>query len=562
MQVCNKVLVIGLDGATWTVLTPWLEDGSLPNLEKLRQAGCWGELRSTIPPLSAPAWSTFATGKNPGKHSVFHFTRSNNSGTANPSKPEIVDSRSIKSSTVWDILGHHQRKVGVINMPMTYPPRPVNGFMVTGLLTPPGASIFTYPPELSSKLTDYQIDLDRFIAHKPFARDTDSPPHIEPSLELMQEFHSMMEKRARAALALMKSEPWDLFMLVFTGTDRMGHYLWPYHRAAIANDSSEARQLYQAVHNYYARLDEFIGRLIEEAGEGITVLVISDHGMGLRPTRRVYCNNWLYQRGWLSIKTDGIRVTNPDGWLRRLGLPRDKIGRIVLRIPGLASSRLVKKAVESRSATVDVEQSQAYCVPIYNNIMGIRINPTSERKEVLRQEIMQELEKIVDSETGQGVVQEVYKGEDYYRGPYTDNVPDILVVMKPDYSCSPYLGHYSAVVTKLLATSDGGGHRLDGIFIASGPDVLSNHELLTNLAIEDVAPTLLYLMDLPVPTDMDGRVLTEILAPTTLKSRPIRQGRPMGFWPREDEVVFGDEALSEEDEAEIRERLQALGYLE
>ena len=86
MHTQGKVLIVGLDGATWTVLTPWLEDGSLPNLRRLCQAGCWGELLSTIPPLSAPAWSTFATGKNPGKHGVFHFVRPSDSGNTSKAK--------------------------------------------------------------------------------------------------------------------------------------------------------------------------------------------------------------------------------------------------------------------------------------------------------------------------------------------------------------------------------------------------------------------------------------------------------------------------------------------
>ena len=207
MQPQDKVLIIGLDGGTWSVLTPWINNGSLPNLGRLQQAGCWGDLLSTIPPLTAPAWSTFATGKNPGKHGVFHFVSSGFSQAARTvgATPEIVDSRSIKSATLWDILGHHNRKVGLVNIPMTYPPRPVNGFMITSFLTPPNASVFTYPPELSSKLTDYQIDLDRFISHKPFAGDSNDPPNVEPSWEFVQEFRTMMEKRARSPVSM---APW------------------------------------------------------------------------------------------------------------------------------------------------------------------------------------------------------------------------------------------------------------------------------------------------------------------------------------------------------------------
>jgi predicted AlkP superfamily phosphohydrolase/phosphomutase len=560
MKKPERVLIIGLDGATWGVLDPWISDGSLPNLAKLRQSGSWGELRSTIPPLTAPAWSTFMTGKKPGKHGMFHFVNLFGEDEAVDGRRQIVDARNLRSSTLWDIMGHYDRRVILINVPMTYPPRPLNGFMITGLLTPKSATTFTYPPELSRELTDYVIDLDRFIDKKPF-QDEHDPEVVAPTLSLMQEFRGMMEKRARTTLSLMDSKPWDIFMVVFTCTDRKGPYLWPYHRAAGVNDNSEVQQLCQAIHNYYVRLDEIVGELVEKAGKGVTVLVMSDHGMGPKYTKRVYCNNWLYQRGWLSIKSDGVGITNPDGWLRRLGLPRDKIGRVILRIPGLAKSRFVKKATKSRSVIIDMEQSQAYCVPMYNNIVGIRINLTGERKEALRQEIIQEFKKIVDPETGQGVVRQVHKGEDYYDGPHADNIPDIILIMEPDYGGSPHLGHYSAVVTKLQEAPFGGSHRLEGLLIASGPNIISNPESLTNLAIEDVAPTVLYLLDLPIPSDMDGRVLTEILAPTVLESRPIKYGKPVGFWPREDEVIFSDEVMSDEDEAEIRERLKALGYI-
>lgn len=501
------------------------------------------------------------TGKRPGKHGVFHFIKLFDNNAPTDDKPDIVNARSIKSSTLWDILGHHGRKIGLINVPMTYPPRPVNGFMITCFLTPRNAATFTYPPELSREITDYVIDLDRFIDKKPF-HDQHDPEVVAPTLSLVQEFRDMLEKRARTSLSLLDSKPWDVFMVVFTGTDRMGHYLWSYHRYADTSESLEIQELCCAVRQYYIRLDEIVGELVKRAGKDVAVIVMSDHGMGPIQAKRIHCNNWLYQQGWLSVKTNESRITNPDGWLRRLGLPRDKIGQVIMRIPGLARSRLVKKAVRNRSAVVDVEQSRAYCVPIWNNITSIRINLEGEERKALYQEIVHELKKIVDPETGQSVVQQVYRGEDYYHGPYADNIPDIVVIMKQDYFCTYHLGHYSSVVTERQVPPEQGNHRLEGVFIVSGPNIVSNSEPLVNLNIEDIAPTILYLIGLPVSSDMDGRVLTEILAPNVLESRPIKQGEPMGLWPNEDEAVFDDKGISDEDEQQIRERLEALGYLE
>ncbi|GIK41925.1 MAG: nucleotide pyrophosphatase [Chloroflexota bacterium] len=561
MPVSNRVLVIGLDGATWDVLDPWLRDGSLPNLAKLRQNGSWGPLRSTLPPLTAAAWSTFMTGKRPGKHGVFHFINLFDSDTTE--KPRIVNARSIKSSSLWDILGHHQRKSTVINVPMTYPPRPVNGTMITCFLTPKNASVFTYPFELSQKLTDYIIDLDRFIDSKPY-QDGHEVGTINPSLSLLEEFREMTEKRARTTLSLMDSQPWDFFMVVFMSTDRMGHYLWPYHRSADPNDPPEIQALCRGVHQYYQRLDEIVGELVTKAGENVTVVVMSDHGMGSKYSKRVHGNFWLQQHGWLAtVQTNGARsMTGAESWLKQLGLPRDKIGRLMFRLPGV-SKNFVKKVAKSRSVNIDTEGSKAYFVPIYDNVAGIRINLVGEDKTALCQEIIQELEKIVDPETGEKVVEQIYRGEEYYYGPYAVNIPDLIVIIKPDYGWGHHLGHYSSVVTKVVqAKLLRGDHRLNGIFLANGPGIMSNPEPLTNLAIEDVAPTILYMLGLPVPSDIDGRVLTETLEPDILESRPVRYGEPVDFWPNKDEALFSDEVISAEDEAEIHARLRALGYLE
>lgn len=562
MKKSKRVLIIGLDGATWDVLTPWLDDGSLPHLAQLRQNGCWGELLSTIPPLTAPAWSTFATGKNPGKHGVFHFVQADNPGNAANGKPLIVDNRSIKAATLWDILGHHGRQVGLVNIPMTYPPRPVNGFMIACFLTPPNAPFFTYPHELSMQLTDYQIDLDRFISHKPFARDSEEPPNVAPSLELMQEFEHMEEKRARTALGLMKTEPWDMFMVVFTATDRMGHYLWPYHRLVDSDGSPEWQELHQAVRQFYIKLDEAVGAMIQEAGDETTIVVMSDHGMGWNHSKLVYWNLWLHQKGLLSTQGD---VTNPDGWLMRLKLPRDRIAQVARQVmPTSLRKKVIRQARTNRSLTFNPAHTQAYYKTIYQSVGGIYINLKGEAKERLCDELMEAVKGVVDPGTGQPVVQEVYRGSDCYHGPYANNVPDIVLVMDRRYAGDGKLSYYSSIVTDLPVKEkrDPGGHKMEGIFMAKGPDIEAIPQGLSRLNIQDVAPTVLHLMGLPVPADMDGRVLAEILKPAALQQQPISSGPELGMWPSQAEAQALDGVDSPSDDETVQERLRALGYLE
>jgi len=563
MENTQKVLIIGLDGATWTVLTPWIEDGSLPNIANLRNRGSWGELRSTIPPLTAPAWSSFLTGKNPGKHGVFHFIPLDDDPEEHANgKIEVVDGRSIQSPTLWDLLGHQNRKVGVINVPMSYPPRPVNGFMITCLLTPPHASVFTYPAELSKHLEGYQIDLDRFIDQKPFARDLDGSRmkrEVKPSLQLVREFYEMEEKRAQTALDLMTSNPWDAFMVVFTATDRMGHYLWPYHLPGTPEDDQETKDLREALHGFYKRLDEHIGSLIKAAGPDTTVIIMSDHGMGPIYTKNTHWNNWLYQKGYIDIER-GTSNT-PDGWLLRLKIPRDKLRGVLKWFPGLSKNKMVEKARSAPTARIDYQKSRAYYLRIFDPVGGIHVRGDGPAKEAVVQELLEAVRQVVDPATGQPVVRWAFRREEYFKGPYASKAPDIILVMHPDYGSSDRLSNYSSIVTDRPHISDPGGHHIEGILIASGYGVATHPDPVPGMQIEDITPTILHMLGLPVPADMDGRVLMEMLDSAAFGQTPQITTEQPGRWPTEQEAV----PILEEppgDEEVIHDRLRALGYLE
>lgn len=560
-MAADKVLIIGLDGATWTVLEPWIEDGTLPHLARLRAQGCWGELRSTIPPLTAPAWSSFLTGKNPGKHGVFHFVALDDQpATAADSKVETVDSRSIQSATLWDVLAHHGRHVGVMNVPMSYPPRPVNGFMIGCMLTPPGASNFTYPPELAGRLSGYQIDLDRFIDHKPFARDEQGRKRkreVKPDLQLVREFHEMEEKRAQTAAALMAEEPWDVFMVVFTATDRMGHYLWPYHRAADLDGSALGRELHEAIRRLYMRLDENIGALVEQAGPDAAVIVMSDHGMGPIYHKNTHWNNWLYRHGYLAI--DRSTKASADAWLLRLGIPRDKIRRLAQRVPGLYRSRAFQKAKSTQTAAIDYARSQAHYVRIFDPVGGVRIHATGRAREALRDELMEAMSQVTDPDTGRPIIREIFRREECYSGPYAAGQPDIILIMYPEYGSSDRLSNYSAIVTDRPHIGDPGGHHLEGIFMAAGPGIPPQAAPLAGLQIHDIAPVVLHLLGLPAPADMDGRVPQGMIDPQW----PAPHTSPsLGKWPSEAEAVPLAAELRSEDLDAVQMRLRALGYLD
>ena len=146
----NKVLIMGLDGVSWKLLKPWINDGKLPTLSKLLKEGAESDLRTTVPPISCSAWTSLFTGKNPGKHGIYEYTSD---------LGELVNAKSIKVEKIWQVLSYYNKRCCVINVPATYPVEKLNGYMVSSILTPPQEEIYSYPPELMSilKKHDYQI---------------------------------------------------------------------------------------------------------------------------------------------------------------------------------------------------------------------------------------------------------------------------------------------------------------------------------------------------------------------------------------------------------------------
>ena len=354
----QRVLAIGLDGATLDVLIPLMESGHLPNLSELCSRGSWGRLRSTVPPLTAPAWSSFATGVNPGKHGVFQFFQPRGQKGPTVNFEALVNGTAIRAPTLWQILSAAELRVGLVNVPMTYPPPVVAGFVVAGMPAPLRPEIFTYPAELQDRLQGYRIDLPYFMGGREFQAD-----YVPAAREFLADLERLMGERGRHTLRLIRTGPWDFFMVVFTETDRLGHYLWSAHPSAQGDRGGPA--LAGEVADWYRRLDEVLGEVVAAAGPETAILVMSDHGMGPAAERRVYFNDWLCQSGYLTL--DSRRASNLNFWLRRLGLSRDRLARIFRWLPRAVVAPLVRwgSAVEM---PIDYVASRAYYEPIYEFI--------------------------------------------------------------------------------------------------------------------------------------------------------------------------------------------------
>ena len=550
----SRVLVIGIDGATFDLVRPWAEAGDLPNLARLMAEGVHGPLESTLPPVTAPAWTTFATGKNPGKHGVFDFIRPMGG------QFELVNATSIRTPTLWQILSEAGRQVGVMNVPVTYPPAPVNGFIISGMLSPVSGA-FTYPADL----------LDCYAGQmKPYR----IAPHVQykqgNEAEFAADLLDLVERRGEYALRLMTDYPYDFLMFHFQATDIMQHAFWKFIDPTHPRYAPQAAARFgPALRQVYQRIDGFIGQMLNRITDGTTVIVMSDHGFG--PLHYVVnMNLFLLDKGLLQLKRGAW--TRLKTGLFRAGLTPASIWHLIERT-GLQNyvwqvSKSTRNKVVGKFLSfddVDWSRTLAYSIghvgQIYVNLKGREpegiVEPGAEYKAV-RRRVTEALSDLRHPETGQPLVDKIVPSDHVVHGPYDQRSPDLHVVLDGYRTIVfPLFATDSRIVTRQIR-GDSGCHRLHGIFVAWGPEIKAG-KTVDETHIMDLTPTILHLMGLPVPDDIDGHVLTDAL--TT--SHPVKR-RPAGPSAALRTSPAGDEAetnLSAEETAEVEDRLRALGYL-
>ncbi len=550
----KKALVLGFDAATFDIIKPMIKKGKLPNFKKLMDEGCYGDLESTFPPVTPPAWTSFMTGKNPAKHGVYNFYYH----SSDPSKDEenyFVNSHSIKSNTIWEILSRKGKKNIVINIPVTYPlTNNINGVIISGLLTPNDVKDFIYPEELYDEL-----------AQKVGPYRADSHPTTEWSSYTVKErvdYYMQIEKeRTETALYLAKNNSWDFFMVMFGFTDKILHLV--YHHLDLNYPESE--ELGQYVYKTYEKADEILGRFMEITCSDTNLFVVSDHGFG-HLEKGFISNRWLADKGFMHLKKTNLSNLKELYTIKYKKMPIDKVLMKLKLNPlrkllpfsfkqkHISVPRVHKKV--SRSI-VDWEKTVAY-----GSDYGMRINLKEREKcgivepgeeyEKVRNEIIKELYKLKDPATNEKLVDRVWKREEVYSGPYSENSPDLIYIMKG----LSYVQFDIYFFKRLFVRHEKGTHRMNGIFLMKGGDVKKGHEVM-EANIIDLAPTIFYGMGLPVPNDMDGKVLTDGFQDSELKKRPVEYEESLPFL-RED--VDDRSVYSQEEEKEIKEGLKGLGY--
>ena len=551
----TRIFVLALDGATYDLLIPWMSEGHLPNLKQLYESGVHGSLESTYPPLTAPAWSSFMTGKSPANHGLFEFFR------RDPGSYQLVlnNRHDIEGRSIWRVLSDSGKNVGVLGVPLTWPPEAVNGFIVTGLLTPRRKDIvFTHPPELGEELHE---KLGRYFLQHREKYVQDDPAR------LIHEEVAILENRFDAVLYLMESKPWDFFMFHILGTDVMQHGYWHNMDPTHPQHTPEGKKRFgTAIRDFYKRLDELLPALFARLPENTYVMVMSDHGFG--PLKLyINFNTWLLQKGFIKLKRS---VWSQLRYLAfRLGyhyrLAWDigsKVGlaRQIIKLGRGGQERIQRKVFLSLD-DVDWPNTTVYSIgnfgQMYVNLQGREpqgcVEPGEHFEQVLTQ-LETELLAMRDPQTGEQVIAEIWRGPEIWQGTYAHRAPDLFFFTKDMKYKAMGLTDFGSnkVFEDLYGTR--AHHHLNGAYMLSGPNIKVDVEVSHSRLI-DLAPTIYHLLNVPIPRNLDGRVLSEAFT-GDLASREVK------YEPHHvDRGLPPEGGYTPEEEAALTEMLRDLGYV-
>ena len=554
MVLPNKAVIIGLDGATWTLLQPWIDQGQLPNLARLMQEGASGPLTTTIPPVSASAWVSFATGCNPGKHGAFDFVFPQPGGY----DIGVINVLVRGVPPFWKTIEEAGGEVGLMSVPITYPPQPIRGFTVNGFLVPNEQSAYTYPPELKEEL---KREGQRWPLHEFEGNRSRHPGRF------LQDMLDFDVTRTNTIIWMMQHKSWDLLACVLKTPDTVHHEVWhiidPTHPRY---DAELNRQFAPAVLDYFKKIDDCVGRIIAAAPPDTFVAIMSDHGGG--PFHKFFhVNNWLAQQGLLKFKRTPLSLFKRA--LFQLGFTPItslkivnffKLGRLRRRVKRGRGRGMLKRLFLS-FGDVDWSRTQAFAVgnfgQIYLNVKGQRaqgiVEPGAEY-EAVREQIIRSALALRDPDSGDQVIAQVYKKEELYHGDRVPLAPDLI--LHTDRSKYVSFGHADFGSNKILEPSIGqtGHHTMDGIMVLHGPGVKAGEAIRGNII--DIGPTVLYALGLPIPSIMDGKVLQAAFVPEYLAAHPITRQASSA-----EDVAASTKVYSEEDEEQVMERLRQLGYV-
>ena len=360
----KRIVIIGLDGIPYRLIENLSNNNLMPETKKLTEKGVFRQMESSIPEISSVAWSSMITGKNPGEHGIFGYTDIP-LGTYRLSFPNFTN---LKAAPFWQ--RNTGRKYIIVNVPSTFPVSPLNGIHISGFVSL-DLERSVYPQSLIPKLKElnYKIDVDSSKAHK--------------SIDMfLTDLDKTLKARIAAYRYLWDKEDWDTFMLVFTGTDRLSHFLWD----AYENENHEYHSTFL---DHFRQIDNVIGEIASKLSKDDTLILLSDHGFELLE-KEVNINFLLRKKGFLKLKPESKRnFADIDHGTKAFAL---EPARIYINL-------------KNKYPRGSVNESE------YDTLIGELI------------EIFQDLEF-----EERKIIKKIFRKEEIYKGPYTNQAPDIVLI--------------------------------------------------------------------------------------------------------------------------------------
>lgn len=531
----KKVLIIGLDGATYTILDRLMTEGVMPFLGEFIAQGVRADLRTIIPALTPPAWTSLRTGVRPGKHGIFDFFRK---AAPDSHHIEMLTGKDIAAPTLAQYANDAGLTAAVLNFPVTFPSPPIQGYLIPGWMPWKQLRFACQPADLYGRLKELPGFNPRELAMDMKQEEKAIEGTAEEEYKAWIDVHIRKDQQWLQIMRMLRaSDPPDYTAIMFDGTDKIQHLMWRFLDPACysAQPDSFELEMRDYVLRYYRALDTVIQGIADLAFQGATVIVVSDHGFG-RQAFTFFVNTWLEQQGLLAWAKDAPAVSD----------------QAILGIGQLARHTYL----------LDWQKTLAYApTPSANGIHIVRQSAEqphgvpAEEYAAFRAHLITQLRQVVDPVQGQPLVAEIWTREEVFAGPYMELAPDLTLVMQ-DGGLISILAAETAVAPRSIIS---GTHAPLGIFAARGPG-LQTGLTIAELSILDIAPLALYSLGLPIPAQLDGRLPTELFQPQALADHPPTFAA--GETSPAMSVADAAATLDEESELAILEQLAKLGYVE
>lgn len=518
----EKVVLIGLDGVDFRLIEPWVKANKLPNIETILSDGAWAQLETCPPHWTIPNWNVITTGKTPGTLGIYDFMlHDRTSHTSHPYFTWCGD-----GNPLWRYVELGGGKSCIGNVPSLHTPTEIKGVSLVGWL-PASDDDLTYPPSIQTKIHElvdgYQLDVKSVNIEEGKVHS-----NWDNKTQFLEQLNSLTEDRMKVFNYLYQLDEWEFFMPVFTGTDRINHALW----------EDKGNLL-----DYYIRIDQWIGSLLERINDDTVIGLVSDHGFSGHE-KILYLNELLERKGLLA-RAKPKRKTRASLLSRFVNSGRDHLPAIIKEVvpDGVRDSLMSVAETSFKDSNIDWENTTAYCTSVSGTVF---VDTQEGNGDKLCKKVA---DTLTESLKNQGMKTEefrIHRTSEIYESTERD-APELIVEFD---NVDINTGFRESGGDCLITRPIHGNHHRTGLLAFHGDGIQSGEYL--SASVTDVAPSVLYLLGCPIPTDMDGEVLFDMFTEDFCKES-IEELRV--------EPLETPTMQSMADHDSVESRLESLGYL-